>query len=356
MASADHRVMNMGLVGERLLDLGERESGEALLREGHELARNMAPAAFSGYIRGAFAEELAQVDADAALELIEPLTDADEYNRHLTNIAHELAAIEPERAAEALDLMREMQTNYIVKSRDAAVIRVCYRMVRVDPDRAVGLVDSIEDEVNRIRCLGVMADSLLAQDEVTDDARVLAGELIETAWGILSTHPGFDDQSEVGWLFPSTMAALLLPTTAELFPDQLSSRIWQTIALRRPMASSGSYVNSGPNCCSEIAVLLADIDPVQSRRVAAWLPNNESGKSLFEYFIQFARSAPELIAATAPENIESYLAALDDEAVRNRVTFAFIAALSRSGESRQRAIHGDLGLWFPDDEDLGPQE
>ena len=58
-------------------DLGERQpaSAQGLGREGHELAKNMAPAAFSGYIRGAFAEELAQIDADAALELIEPLTD-----------------------------------------------------------------------------------------------------------------------------------------------------------------------------------------------------------------------------------------------------------------------------------------
>jgi hypothetical protein len=96
---AQFRVAVIGQVGERLLDLGQRESGEALLREGFEDAKKLAPAAWSGFARGAFAEEFAQVDADAALEVLEPLTDASEFNRHMTNTAHELAAIDPDRAS-----------------------------------------------------------------------------------------------------------------------------------------------------------------------------------------------------------------------------------------------------------------
>jgi hypothetical protein len=326
------------------------------LREGQTLAENLAPAAFSGYVRGAFAEELAQVDADAALALIDPLTDVDEYNRHLTNIAHELAPIDPERAADSLELVRETGTPYVIKPRDGAVIRVCYRMVRIDPDRAVEVARSIESDVLRVRCLGVMADSLLAQDEVTADSRARAARILTGAWEILKAYPDSHDQSEVAWLFPSTMAGLLLPATAELFPAELPSRIWQSIALRRPMVTSGAYIYSGPTCCSELALLLADIDPLQSGRVAAWLPDDQSGKSLFEYSIQSIRTAPELIATIAPDRIEPYLAALDDEAARNRVTIAFIAALSRTGESRRRAIQKDMGLWFPDDEDLGPMD
>lgn len=356
VANADHRVMSIGLVGERLLDLGQRESGEALLREGQRLAENLAPAAFSGYVRGAFAAELAQIDADAALALIEPLTDVDEFNRHLTNVAHELAAFDPERAAECLELIRETPTAYIVRPRDGAVIRACYRMVRVDPDRAVELARSVENEVMRVRCLGVMADSLLAQDDVTADGRARAAQLVSDAWDILSAYPDTHDQSEVAWLFPSTMAGLLLPATAELLPNELPSRVWQSIALRRPMTDSGPYVYSGATCGSEIALLLSEIDPVQSGRVAAWLPDDRSGKSVFEYFLQSTRTAPELIATVSPDRVERYLAALEDDTSRNRVTLSFIAALSRNGESRQRAILGDMGLWFPDDEDLGPME
>jgi hypothetical protein len=358
LRSADHRIVSMGLIGERLLDLGERERGEALLREWQPSAEQLAPAAFSGYIRGAFAEELAQVDADAALTLIEPLTDASEFNRHVTNIAHELAAIDPERAGALLDRMRPppAQQQPIASHRDMAALRVCYRMVRVDADRAIALGDSLESDVMRVYCRGLMAESLLKQEDGGAASRALAGRLVDDAWRMLSELGKTRDQADVAYLFPSTMAGLLLPLTAELHPEQLPGRVWQAIALRRPMERSGPYQYAGQNGACELALLLAEVDAAAARRIAQWTPSPAGGEAAFAQYVQYSRSAPELIAVLAPEEIDAALDAVQDPPARERLALQLIAALSRSGEARQRAIRNDLALWFPDDEDIGPQD
>jgi len=358
MKAADHRIVSMGLLAERLLDVGERETGEALLREWQPSAEKLAPAAFSGYVRGAFAEELSQIDPDAALKLIEPLTDVSEFNRHLTNIAHELAAIDPARAAALLDQMRppDAQQQPIAPYRDFAALRVCYRMVRVDADRAIAVADSLKSDVMRIHCRGLMAESLLKQDGATADSRALADRLLTDAWQMLSEYGRVQDQEEVAYLFPSTMAALLLPLTAELHPERLPYRVWQAIALERPMVKSGAYRYAGQNCACELALLLAGVDPAAAWSVQARTPSAADGESAFAEFVQFSRTAPEMIVTLAPETIDASLKAIQDQEARERLALQFIAALSRSGDSRQRAIRHDASLWFPDDEDLGPQE
>jgi hypothetical protein len=358
MKAADHRIVSMGLLGERLIDLGERETGEALLREWQPSAEKLAPAAFSGYVRGAFAEELSQFDADAALKLIEPLTDVSEFNRHLTNIAHELAAIDPARAAALLDQMRppDPQQQPIASYRDLAAVRVCYRMVRVDADRAIAVADSLESDVMRIHCRGLMAESLLKQDGATADSRALADRLLTEAWQMLSEYGRTQDQAEVAYLFPSTMAALLLPLTAELHPERLPHRVWQAISLMRPMVKSGAYRYAGQNGACELSLLLADVDPGAARRVLAWTPGAAEGETAFAEFVQYSRTAPELIVTLTPETIDASLKAIQNQEARERLALQFLGALSRSGESRQRAIRGNVALWFPDDEDLGPQD
>ena len=91
------RLLLMGQVAEGFLDLGQAERGRAILREGEAVAKQLPKAGWVGYARGAFAEELVQIDRDAALELIKDLSDPREFDRHHGNVAHELAAATPPR-------------------------------------------------------------------------------------------------------------------------------------------------------------------------------------------------------------------------------------------------------------------
>ena len=89
------KLVLMGQVAELFLDLGQAERGRAILREGEALAKQLPRAGFVGYARGAFAEELVQIDVEAALALTKDLADAREFDRHHGNIAHELAGRDP---------------------------------------------------------------------------------------------------------------------------------------------------------------------------------------------------------------------------------------------------------------------
>jgi hypothetical protein len=356
---AEHRVAVMGLAGERLLDLGQRDSGEALLRESLKDAKQLSPAAFSGYVRGAFAEELAQIDADEALALIEPLTDTYEFNRHLRNIAHELAPLDPDRAIAILDKMREPDKDRgsIADVRELAALRVCYRMVRVAPDKAVQLGRSIEHMALGPYSFSLMAESLLSQDDVSNADRNLARRLHDEAWQMLAGVRRKHDLSKVAVLYPSTVAALLLRQTAELAPQQLPYRIWQTIALRRPIENSGAYRMAGSRCMCEMALLLAEVDRNRAREVARWLPSPSSGSSRFVSYVQHhTRVAAELIAEMHPDQCEAALEAVTDSGANQHLRLALVRALIRSGDSRARAIRNEMALWFPDDEDTGPIE
>jgi len=351
---AQYRVITLGFAAERLLDRGQRESGELLLRETLEDAKNLAPAAWSAYARGAFAEELAQVDADVALELIEPITDVFEFNRHLQNIAHELATIDPDRAIAILDNFRAPDANRkpIVDERDGAAVRVCYRMIRIAPTKAIELARTIKHDSMRVYAFSVMIESLLRDD--SGDARAQALRLHDEAWQMLTDTNKDADLSEVAWLYPSTMAAALCKHTAELAPNQLPHRIWQTIALRRPMEKSGAYTLAGKGCCCEMALLLARVDRNQAHRVARWLPSPSDGGSHFATYVSSARPAASLIAELQPQQCEAALDAVTDEASKDRLRLGLVKALTRTGDAQDRAVRQNMILWFPDDEDHGP--
>jgi hypothetical protein len=358
MTQAELRIISLGLAAERLIDLGQRESGEALIREAAEDARKLSPAAFSGYARGAFAEELAQVDADAALELIEPLTDASEYNRHLQNIAHELASIQPDLAIAILERIRESEETkrLIIDPRDAAALRICYRMIRVEPDKAIALARSIHHQAIRPYCLVVMIDSLLSQEDVSDSDHQLAVRLHQEAWQLLRQVGRDNDLTEIAYLFPSTIAGLLLAQTAVLDPSQVPYRTWQTITLRRPMAPSGHFAFAGFVCTCEMALAIADVDPSRARQVASWLPSPAGGTNQFMAYLQASRGAPQLIAELNPEQCELALSVVAEKPLNDRLRLGLVQTLLRTDEARSRAKRSNFALWFPDDEDHVPAD
>ena len=353
---AEHRVAVLGVIGGRLLDLRQRDSGEALLRDSLKDAKKLAPVARGGYARGAYAQELARVDADGALELIEPLTETSEFNRYLESIAHELALIDPGRAVAILDMMRVPDKNHrpIADEREQAALRVCYRMIRVAPEKAVNLGRSIEHMALGSYCFGLMAESLLGQEDVNDADGGLARRLHDEAWRMLAGVRRERDLSQLRYLYPSTVAAYLLRHTAELAPQQLPHRIWQTIALRRPIEKSGDYHLAGLDCTCEMALMMADVDRNEARNLARWLPTPASGSSRFALYVQSVRSAAALIVELNPDQCEAALEVVTDARANQILRLRSVQALLRTGNARARANRGAMALWFPDDEDIGP--
>src|SRR5262249_21172273 len=120
------RLIFEGQVAGRLLELGDVDRATRILRDGQILARELTPSAFSGFGRGAFAEDLARIDLNDALELTRGLTDEQEFDRHHGNIAQRVAADKPADAERIWEMIKRPIM------RDGYGVRVCRAMVAKD--------------------------------------------------------------------------------------------------------------------------------------------------------------------------------------------------------------------------------
>ena len=150
----EHRVTNLAMIAERLLNLGEQKLAADLLRDTLPVAQQLNNSEYPGYARGLFAEPLSRVDLDAALALIKDLTDPFEVDRHHGNIAHKLAATDP---ATAEKLIAEMKEPF---RRDQWTARVCYRMAPVDLETATRIAQGMENKTGQAYALGMIALAL----------------------------------------------------------------------------------------------------------------------------------------------------------------------------------------------------
>ncbi len=329
------RVHVFGQVGERLLDLGEREQAVKVLREGEKIAEQLSTSAFAGYSRGAFAEELAQIDLEAALKLCAGLSDDDEFNRHHGNMAHELAAIDPAAAERVLGLMKKSATNYIIPPREEKSVRVCYRMIRVDRPRAERLANSITTLAIQAYAKGLMAQSLL---EAQPSEQAAAKRLLVDAFKILDKAPRSRDSTYV--YAPSTIAAALLNVVEQVDPDHFDHYLWKTLVLRRSPPQEGQNDSSDYD---QLSMLLSRFDVEVATTVLDWIPKQQGqqGRSYLP-----ARTI--LRPAEAVAEVERSQGRLTG---RNRTLIA--GYLTKTGPTLDRAIRENAGLWYPDVEDNG---
>ncbi len=100
-SEAEIRVALLAQVGGLLARLGE-ETGVRLLRRVETQITAMPTAEWPGFVRGMAAAQLAEIDPDSALALVEPISDPDLRPRILATVARHLARTEPDRAVALL--------------------------------------------------------------------------------------------------------------------------------------------------------------------------------------------------------------------------------------------------------------
>ena len=334
------RLGGTGFVAERLLDLGERERGEKLLRDELETARKLGTAEFAGYTRGAFAEELGQVDLPAALELIKGLKDASEFNRHHGNLAHELAGKQPEEAERVLNLIKPEGQNAF-NQRDHFAVRICYRMATVDMPRAERIALSIEDLCQRGYAQGVIAAALPAKDQQH------ARELLRQAYDVLEEA----DRSQKlgkGPHPPATIAGALLSFVEKLDTDAerrpfLQECVWRTVALVPPATNDRNKSYYAREAATTVALWLADFDAPLGREVLSRVDPEAA---------QSSRSYVPAVAVLSDERLEKLLDGLTDDNSRNTARLRAATFLTLMGDGLRRQIHHVAGLWPIDVEDI----
>jgi hypothetical protein len=342
------KLLMMGEVAERFLDLGQTERGRALLREGEAVVKTLPKGGFVGYARGAFAEELVQIDPEAALELVKDLSDAGEFDRHHGNMAHELAGRDPALAERALAMVKDLS------QRDQYAVRVLYRMAPLDLARARRLAEAIDDECLKGFGLGMMA--LRLAETGKDSAR----GVLESAYDTLE-HAAAAGKPNAGSLYsPAPTAGALLPVTERIDPKLVEECLERALAMRWPVPWETYPSGEGAYIDVQLAMMLARYD----RSIA---------RSLIEPIIRGTGSAPAerlavgvLYAAAATIDprwaVEAVEALPDDPGLaprtsKNAARLAVANVLGRAGERRFRYLQQSLlNLWVTDVEDINPYD
>ena len=235
------KLLLMGQVAERFLDLGQAERGRAILREGEALAKQLPKAGWVGYARGAFAEELVQIDLEAALALTKDLADAREFDRHHGNIAHELAGRDPAQSERVLAMVKDRL------QRDQYTVRVVYRMAPLDLARARRLAGSIGDDCLKGYALGMMALRLSRGRQglgATRCSRVPTNRS--------SVRPGPARRMPAACMTPTSIAGVLLPVAERIDPGLVDEYLWRSLAMRQPNpweTNPGGRSATAPTCC-----------------------------------------------------------------------------------------------------------
>ncbi len=351
---ADKRLPLLGRIADLLLELGEIDRATPLLREGEKLAREMPNAAFAGFARGAFAEELAQIDLDAALALVKPLSDPSDRDRHHANIAHELAAKDPAAAERILATVREAWWH------DDGAIRVCYRMAPVDLDRARRIADSIRHTLKKPYALGMMAQALAGSAKTRPVAtKLLAAAFDEMEKTVDTGTDAFNNMESA----PVT-AASLLPVAEMIDPALVPEYLWRSLSFRRPTPGPESeswQAEFLDGAAAGLAMRIARYDPATAgmllepvaRRMAAD-PNGLGATIGRQIIIAQALVNPQRAAALLDQLPDAPPKSLLRQ-TKDRARRELAAVLARPAELRWKHLQWEyFHAWVPDVEDLVP--
>ena len=342
------KLLLMGQVAEQFLDLGQTERGRTLLREGEALAKQLPRAGWVGYARGAFAEELVQIDVEAALALTKDLADARGFDRHHGNIAHELAGRDPAQSERVLAMVKDRL------QRDLYSVRVVYRMAPLDLARARRLAVSINDECLKGYALGMMA--LRLSEAGKDTAR----EVLEGAYESLERSSRGSPANSSSLYNTTSIAGVLLPVAERIDPGLVDEYLWRSLAMRQPKPWETNPSGGNEYANLQLAMMLARYDRPIARSLVE--PHVRGTSTSPVYF----SSRGELHAAAAaidPQWAVALVEAIPDDPdlkignPKNSARLAVANVLGRAGDQRFRMLqHTFLYLWLPDVEDINPDD
>jgi hypothetical protein len=349
---ADKRLPLLGRIADLWLDLGETDKATRLLREGEKLAREMPGAAFAGFARGAFAEELAQIDLDAALTLTRTLSDPRELDRHHGNIAHELAGKDPAAAERILAMVRDSW------SRDDTAIRVGYRMAPVDLDRARRIADGIRHTLKKPYALGVMAQALAGSAKTRPVAvKLLAAAFDELSQAVDAGTDVFNNMESA-----AVTAASLLPVAEIIDPELVPEYLWRSLSFRRPTPGPESDPHQDSlidDTTAGLAMRIARYDPATAgvllEPVARRMASDPNGLGAL-----FGRQVIVALALVNPQRAATLLERLPDTPpktlLRQTKDWArrdLAALLGRPAERRWKYLQWKyFHAWVPDVEEM----
>jgi len=227
------KVVMLGNVAAAFARCDDVELARRVFAEASPNADKLGSDEWEEYARGAFAENLAEVDLKRARELADSLKEKREFDRHHGNLAHEMAARDP-AAAEAL--LGQMGEAFF---RDQIARRVCYRMAPVDLERARRIAGKVQGPQARAQTHLVMARALAEHEKQVEARRELdlglAGLAELSAAGEILTNY---DRCAAG------LGLAFLPVVELVAPDLVDETFWRALSWRRARGRCDRGVSS----------------------------------------------------------------------------------------------------------------
>ena len=273
-----YRAAYQARCGETLYKL-DPEAAEPIIREAEEIAKTLRNSDWDAYARGCVAEALCQFDLEAALALIANLTGDYEPTRHQPNIAARIAADQPERAAELMEVLDGW--NY-----GRRVPRVVYTMAPAHPDSAFELAETVEQPMYRARCLAYIA---LALRESAPDRAL---EAFARAVALMRDAGSGDRFGGVEAREGSVVGAELAYLAVKIGYPAVDRLVWHAIA-RRPAPSNEPWAQDSG--VTDFLKPLAFVRP----ELAAQLIRDSVARRPLDSYEQHSDAASNLILAAA---------------------------------------------------------
>jgi hypothetical protein len=338
----DHRILNLSGIARRLHATGEKDRADKLLREGQAIAKELPTAGWSGYARGAFAEDLALIDLPGALALMKDLKDPFEYIRHHANLAQRLAGSNPAEAERLLGmLVRPDDRGQGTYQRDQYAIRICHRMAKSDLERAKKITRGIGNEDFRARAYAVMAQAL-AKSKPKE-----AVALLDEAFTILARKVAAKKDSFNRFSHAASLAGLSLGVAEEIDPALVPEFFWRAVWLHAPGFVADPYNRPGmpEGAVGSLALTLARYDRGLALAIVGKAqPRRETAYDTVNVFRAVALADPERAVAM----VASLPAGRESDYVRDAVVTALLA----DGGEVDKLLHNALAQWHVDTEDL----
>lgn len=306
------RLAELGMIGYRLLDLGEHQRGTAVLREGRELADRSGVT-----LRVRFAPYLARVDGPAALALIKGEVRPPYRGTFGRALFLCLAELDPGAAERALRAEPEGAWRDLMSAQSAG------RMSIIDRVHARRLAESIGDSAKRGLALAWMARNLRPTDPkaataLLDESRIALAELDRDGRGPEGS--------------PLYNYKTLFPVAEALGPEVLRRVFWTAAAMRPARPPGGDPERLYEERATNLAFVLARYDRELARLMVAPLlgqpaaihNTDSSGRSLWwsiraaaaidpAWTVEFVEAMPDdspLVKERPKERIRRMLAGL----------------------------------------------
>ena len=340
----------LGQIAERWLDLGERQRGTALLREGQVIAEQLpAPAETTRHLeavhlRALFAGSLARVDGPAALKLVAGFL-LPHQDWYYADVARGWADYDAAEAERVLGMMQYANLRF------GYGLAVLHRMAAVDAARAQRLARTYSTADEQAYALGLVAHALARSNPAA------ARGLLDEAFALLEkAQRAGQDQRGTSL---AVVAAALLPVAERLGPEAVSDCFWRALSLRPPRPARTDESGTYDYQSAEFAALVARYDRETARdllrplarrfrQLAAREEWNSSHvvRVLMAFAVTDPRWAVELVESlpdappAAPHNMKH---------TAGRLVAGF---LGHSDRSLRRLVYLYVGLRDPDRKDV----